>query len=131
MRCPSCAAPLIVLEVDRVEIDHCTACGGVWLDGGELELLLGAAANLDTLMATLKSGGAAKEARLRCPICRRKLDKVSCGEGETVALDKCPRDHGLWFDRGELQAVIAMGDFPAGNRIYQIINDIFGGVGNR
>ncbi|MCA9779193.1 MAG: zf-TFIIB domain-containing protein [Candidatus Eremiobacteraeota bacterium] len=28
------------VKVDEVEIDKCPKCGGVWLDPGELELLL-------------------------------------------------------------------------------------------
>jgi Zn-finger nucleic acid-binding protein len=31
---------MIILELDKVEIDHCLLCGGIWLDEGELELLL-------------------------------------------------------------------------------------------
>jgi len=32
---------MVVLELDRVEVDHCLVCGGLWLDAGELELLAG------------------------------------------------------------------------------------------
>ena len=32
---------MITLELEDVEIDYCTECGGIWLDAGELELLLG------------------------------------------------------------------------------------------
>jgi Zn-finger nucleic acid-binding protein len=38
---PSCENSLMErIEVDKVEIDKCPSCGGVWLDPGELELLL-------------------------------------------------------------------------------------------
>jgi len=38
---PSCDQALMErIEVDSVEIDKCPTCGGVWLDPGELELLL-------------------------------------------------------------------------------------------
>ncbi len=40
MNCPVCRDPMVVLEWDRVEIDHCPSCNGTWLDRGELELLL-------------------------------------------------------------------------------------------
>jgi len=29
-----------VVQVDNVEIDRCPKCGGVWLDAGELEVLM-------------------------------------------------------------------------------------------
>ena len=40
MNCPVCKEPMLVLELDKIEIDHCINCGGIWLDNGELELLL-------------------------------------------------------------------------------------------
>ena len=40
MDCPVCKNAMITLELEDVEIDHCLDCGGIWLDAGELELLL-------------------------------------------------------------------------------------------
>ena len=49
MQCPVCKRPMISLELNEVEVDHCVACGGVWLDSGEMELLLDGAANRELL----------------------------------------------------------------------------------
>jgi Zn-finger nucleic acid-binding protein len=38
--CPLCARSLKTVERDGVEIDHCTSCGGFWLDQGELDRLV-------------------------------------------------------------------------------------------
>ena len=40
MNCPACHNAMITLELGEVEIDHCTDCGGIWLDSGELDALL-------------------------------------------------------------------------------------------
>ena len=40
MNCPACKNAMITLELADVEIDHCVGCGGIWLDAGELELLM-------------------------------------------------------------------------------------------
>jgi len=40
MKCPKCGADLAVEDYQGVEIDRCTECGGMWLDAGELEMLL-------------------------------------------------------------------------------------------
>ncbi len=40
MDCPVCKSAMITLELAKVEIDYCTGCKGVWLDAGELEMLL-------------------------------------------------------------------------------------------
>ena len=126
MTCPACKQPMIVLEIEGIEIDHCIGCGGVWLDGGELELLLDAADTRDRLMAKLAGNIAAKERKLRCPLCKKKMDKVRYGDKEPVVLDKCGSGHGLWFDKGELQDVIELGSFAPDNRVFQLLNDVFG-----
>ena len=36
MDCPRCGAPCHESWVARVCVDRCSACGGAWLDGGEL-----------------------------------------------------------------------------------------------
>jgi Zn-finger nucleic acid-binding protein len=117
---------MIVLEVERVEIDHCLSCGGVWLDGGELELLLEGASNKDDLMASLETLTGNKEKRRRCPICSKKLDKVRYGSEGALILDKCPRDDGFWFDRDELCRALRAGRFQ-GRPVYDVLNEIFGG----
>lgn len=38
---PACNGQLMErVQVDSVEIDRCPTCGGIWLDSGELELLM-------------------------------------------------------------------------------------------
>lgn len=126
MTCPGCKQHMIVLEIEGVEIDHCIACGGAWLDGGELELLLEAVDNREHPVATAAPAGAEKERPLRCPNCRRRMEKISYGNDKKVLLDRCRKGHGLWFDKGELGDVIRMGNFEAGNRVFRLLNDVFG-----
>jgi len=40
MRCPKCGQPLQEERYNRVQVDRCTACGGIWFDAGEAESLL-------------------------------------------------------------------------------------------
>ena len=37
MRCPKCGESLKARSFQKIEIDQCTGCGGIWLDAGELE----------------------------------------------------------------------------------------------
>jgi hypothetical protein len=37
MKCPKCGEPLKERSFQKVVIDQCTACHGIWLDAGELE----------------------------------------------------------------------------------------------
>jgi uncharacterized protein with PIN domain len=48
MRCPKCGSSLKEEKYDEILVDRCTSntCGGVYFDGGELEILLKAKAPL-------------------------------------------------------------------------------------
>ena len=37
MKCPKCGELLKERSFQKIEIDQCTGCGGIWLDAGELE----------------------------------------------------------------------------------------------
>jgi Zn-finger nucleic acid-binding protein len=37
MRCPKCGEPLKERSFQKIAIDQCTSCRGIWLDAGELE----------------------------------------------------------------------------------------------
>src|SRR5881392_2089909 len=39
MDCPKCGAHMELIDYRGVEIDRCTACGGIWLDAVEPEQL--------------------------------------------------------------------------------------------
>ena len=99
MDCPVCKYPMIVLELNRVEIDYCQKCSGIWLDKGELELLLDTEQERTALFNSFKLDNTAKEKKRKCPICLKKMDKVRL---EGILIDKCRLGHGLWFDKGEL-----------------------------
>jgi uncharacterized protein len=40
MKCPVCDVDLLMAERQGVEIDYCPKCRGVWLDRGELDILI-------------------------------------------------------------------------------------------
>jgi Zn-finger nucleic acid-binding protein len=112
--CPACNEPLIAFEFEGVEIDACVACGGVWLDAGELEWI-GELEGLDRReLARLLAEGKGARGQRRCPRCRRKLRRIEAGGNRKVELDRCPVGDGLWLDRGELEAFV--GSFDTGER---------------
>ena len=39
MRCPKCGMQLVEIDYRGIKIDKCTACEGIWLDAGELEMV--------------------------------------------------------------------------------------------
>jgi len=48
--CPRCEASMLLQDISddahQVEIDRCTHCGGIWLDGGEAEKIIAIGAGM-------------------------------------------------------------------------------------
>lgn len=126
MNCPVCREPMIVLELDEVEIDHCISCGGIWLDAGELELLLEDSDEKDKLLSSFEIEKNTKEKGRKCPICLKRMEKILCGTDKRVLVDKCRRNDGIWFDEGELEEIIKMGNFDKDNKVLNLLKDMFG-----
>jgi Zn-finger nucleic acid-binding protein len=42
-----------------------------------------------------------------------------------VKIDKCKKNHGLWFDKGELQKVVEFGSADKENKIINLLKDMF------
>lgn len=126
MDCPVCKSAMIVLELDEVEVDYCCDCEGIWLDAGELELLLGGTALSEALLASFQPANTPEKKR-KCPICLKKMDKISIGAAADTQelIDRCPRNHGLWFDRGELQGVLKMGHLDDEGLVKSLLGGLF------
>jgi len=123
MNCPACKNPMIILELNHVEIDFCSACKGIWLDGGELELLFqNSESNSLYDSFTLKSDYI--EEKRKCPICKIKMEKVEF-DSTNIVLDRCTNNHGLWFDNGEL-SLLLKSEKNTENKIVQQLKEIFG-----
>jgi diguanylate cyclase (GGDEF)-like protein len=41
MKCPKCAAEMLIKSIDEIEIDLCSGCGGIFLDDGEFQSFTG------------------------------------------------------------------------------------------
>jgi len=109
MRCPVCKNPMMVVEHQQIELDYCLECRGIWFDATELELLFDAfdlGDEFDLEQMTRPAPDHVAEAKRKCPICGKRMQKVLLGQDPGVLVDKCPRGHGLWFDGGELGTVI-------------------------
>ncbi len=110
MICPTCKRDMIVVEHDKIELDYCTNCQGVWFDAGELELLLESMSfeSPDIFLTNIldSAGVESPEKKRRCPICRRKMKKTTIGQEPTILIDVCQQGDGLWFDGGEVGQLI-------------------------
>ncbi len=128
LRCPVCVAKdMVVLELEGIEVDHCVACGGVWLDAGETELLAGRSGDDGRLDRLLRDVAAPRgEKRRPCPVCGKRMLKSAFGDlSPDLVLDRCPAGHGVWFDDGELSRLLSCEACGADARIVALVKDMF------
>ncbi|HEX78810.1 MAG TPA: hypothetical protein G4O19_01480 [Dehalococcoidia bacterium] len=110
MICPVCKSDLIDVEYNRIELDYCNTCRGVWFDTEELELLIESMGfgksglSVDQVVDLTDTEKAEK--KRRCPICRLKMDKAHIGKEPRILIDVCSSGDGLWFDGGEVGQLI-------------------------
>jgi Zn-finger nucleic acid-binding protein len=88
----------------------CMSCGGVWMDGAaykkmasQMESEVLDLAELATSHAERRGATIPQDSANACPDCSISLTRTT---RSGVTLDVC-KDHGVWFDRGELQALAA------------------------
>ena len=124
MNCVTCNKPMVVLELQEVEIDHCLACGGIWLDAGEIELLLNGSEG-DGLLEQLQEGHSSLAGKRKCPICLKKMAIITLGKTDKVTVDRCRKNHGLWFDRGELKTVLTIFDSDKHRSVGDLLKNMF------
>ena len=127
MNCPTCGNAMVTLELADIEIDHCVRCGGIWLDTGELELLLDDPRKARQLLDSFQEVSATSEPPRRCPICEKKMAKIAVRASKPpLVIDRCRRTDGIWLDKSELQEVLNRGGLDQNNRIWSLLADIFG-----
>ncbi len=106
MICPVCKSDMIDVEHNRIELDYCTSCKGVWFDAEELELLIESMGLEESGLAMDSITGSPEAETLekgrKCPICGQKMGKANIGREPRILIDVCRRGDGLWFDGGEV-----------------------------
>ncbi|MEC7946947.1 MAG: zf-TFIIB domain-containing protein [Myxococcota bacterium] len=105
--CPICSAEMTTETRSGVTIDVCPE-HGIWLDRKELMLITEAArhAEGEFVWADLFRSEASPKRNtgraLLCPHCSKTMEHELY---KNVEIDWC-RDHGVWLDNGELEAIL-------------------------
>ena len=110
--CPNCEKPLqtILLKLPQpVFIERCQTCFGLFFDKGEIETVLQhSVSNVSGInrehIDNINKDRYHKPQKIRyvkCPECRRVMDRVNFAKRSGVVVDQC-FVHGIWLDSGEL-----------------------------
>lgn len=118
-RCPVCEEHKQLwhrqLEEAEVAVLECHRCMGMWLGRGAFEHLLTLAARQTAPALSLPPAPARGPARTtqqrgpayrRCVECGVHMLRQNYGRRSGIIVDVC-REHGVWFDTSELEAILA------------------------
>jgi Zn-finger nucleic acid-binding protein len=115
MNCPRCQVPLVTERYeDSVDVDTCPQCGGTWVSREKLDRIqlikehdhsFDLRHDPDTVGASIEMARQRELPDVACPVCGAVCDRHEYGLASQVLIDRCPHDHGLWLDRGELEAL--------------------------
>lgn len=127
--CPVCRVPMVAFEYEGVEVDHCLQCRGTWLDAGELEQIahLAGVSGQGSVAYQLEASTSRRKLDRKCPRCGKRLELLEIGiDEDRIMIDRCPRNEGFWFDRGELRSLLrASTSNPADEAVRKFLGDLF------
>jgi Zn-finger nucleic acid-binding protein len=101
MECPKCNSVMQLIDFQGVEVDRCSACGGLWFDTGEAEYLTS-----EWVSEFLDTGDAEVGERhdemnqINCPRCGELMKNHFDLEKSQISFEVCG-EHGKFFDAGE------------------------------
>lgn len=113
MDCPVCDGELLTRKYETEQIDQCNKCNGVWLDWGEVVNIIRSRDEkishaVKTKVLAMRGKDHRPSGDIKCPVCEKKLETYEYALNSGVILDKCPDNHGIWFDAYELEKIQAI-----------------------
>lgn len=111
MPCPACAVPLLRGTLEKITLHECERCFGIWLDAATFECICRDAEQQAVVLPGAGLGPPSPAALAtvryrRCPGCAQLMNRINFSQRSGVVVDVC-REHGTWFDRDELQRIVA------------------------
>jgi Zn-finger nucleic acid-binding protein len=106
--CPQCECAFDAFSADTGSLLDCPRCGGQFVNHSLLKELLERkeAYGLGPQRAPTVEASPERVQYRPCPVCRAMMNRKNFGRVSGVVVDVC-REHGIWFDLGELPRVMA------------------------
>lgn len=114
MDCPKCLGRLQEKYMEKIKIDVCFVCEGIWFDSGEFEEIIKRdSRNFDFLNVDRDEFDGKEAEDLKDEFDKKIGECPKCADGtllepekyegvKKVNVDICPKGHGLWLDGGEI-----------------------------
>lgn len=112
IKCPKCNVEMNIIKQGGTETDECPKCGGIWVDYMEEKQALEMKPEVFTvdelriLRKVYEPLGRVEDVKyVKCPRCDKFMWRKNYMSHSGIIVDKC-RDHGTFFDKGELEKAI-------------------------
>ncbi len=105
MKCPVCdveMAPKGYGPRKDVMLDHCTRCGGTWLDEGELDRLDECSWSNIEDASNFRPAPEDASRDLTCPRCQGAFETLVPEDSPQIEVDRCRGCRGFWLDDNEM-----------------------------
>ncbi len=106
--CPRCSAAVTQKTYAGVDLAECSRCQGLFASPAVVASLAESTELRGALHAAIPSLSPQRDPGakyLHCPSCDKLMNRKVFGRVSGIIVDVC-RDHGVWFDGGELGAVL-------------------------
>jgi len=104
--CPKDESLMERLDLAGVAVDRCPACGGIWLDAGELRAILDSGGmarhQIEALEGRPHVEPQHRPQPLLCPRDHSRMSVHHDPQQKHIEYDLCPKCGGVFFDAGEL-----------------------------
>ncbi len=108
MYCPKCDLSLTETEYGPVTIDKCNQCGGIWLDGGELQPLTESLIKSNSIpQKDIRLGQRVilthkmNTPSIDCPRCHIPTRFTNYAYDSNIIIERCMRCEGIWLNKDE------------------------------
>ncbi|MEO7112392.1 MAG: zf-TFIIB domain-containing protein [Polyangiaceae bacterium] len=110
LECPRDRSTMDQVEAGDAHIDVCGKCGGQFFDAGEMFAAFGVNAD-PSYWDRDETGGGVKDGTFPCPRCRKHMLAQDIKyEKNKVEIDRCGHCGGIWLDKGEVEAIMKIGE---------------------
>jgi Zn-finger nucleic acid-binding protein len=106
MKCPNCNIELVKQKRDRIDMEICPSCNGMWLTRQELEQLEDEVFDFGDDEKGSLMFGETPTAR-KCPECGRPMEAFEYRFYD-LEMDFCAEGHGFWLEADEDKRVLEL-----------------------
>ncbi|WP_437602040.1 zf-TFIIB domain-containing protein [Sorangium sp. So ce590] len=104
MNCPKCTASMDVITFGGVDVDRCTACGGIWFDSREKESLKAMEGSQQIDTGDPAVGRKNNQIRrVPCARCSTPMVRMVDPQQPHIWYESCSVCGGVYFDAGEFR----------------------------